>query len=78
MAYNGLIAGSLIYWAYFSVVERLSVSVATISTLAVPLIAVITDSFMYKSYPHWNDILALLFVTLSVFIILTKRITKKY
>ena len=78
MAYNGLIAGSLIYWAYFSVVERLSVSVATISTLAVPFIAVITDSVMHKSFPHWNDILALLFVALSVLIALTKGMNKKY
>ena len=77
MAYNGLISGSLIYWTNLLVVERLSVPVATNSTLAVSFIAVIIDSVMHKSFPHWNEILALLFVALSVLIALPKRITEK-
>ncbi|MEC7216193.1 MAG: DMT family transporter, partial [SAR324 cluster bacterium] len=54
LAYNILVAGSLIYWAYFAVVQRLSVMVSTISTLAVPLIAVLADAVMEASWPGWS------------------------
>ena len=72
LAYNILVAGSLIYWAYFAVVQRLSVMVSTISTLAVPLIAVLADAVMEASWPGWSDTGALMLVALAMILALTE------
>ena len=77
LAYNILVAGSLIYWAYFAVVQRLSVMVSTISTLAVPLIAVLADAVMEASWPGWSDTGALVLVALAVILALTKSQKQK-
>ena len=77
LAYNILVAGSLIYWAYFAVVQRLSVMVSTISTLAVPLIAVLADAVMEASWPGWSDTGALMLVALAVILALTKSQKQK-
>ncbi len=72
LAYKILVAGSLIYWAYFAVVQKLSVMVSTISTLAVPLIAVLADAVMEASWPGWSDTGALMLVAMAVILALTK------
>ena len=77
LAYNILVAGSLIYWAYFAVVQKLSVMVSTISTLAVPLIAVLADAVMEASWPGWTDTGALMLVALAVILALTKSQKQK-
>ena len=69
--------GSLIYWAYFAVVQRLSVMVSTISTLAVPLIAVLTDAVMEASWPGWSDTGELMLVALAVILALTESQKQK-
>ena len=53
-------------------VQRLSVMVSTISTLAVPLIAVLADAVMEASWPGWSDTGALVLVALAVILALTK------
>ena len=77
LAYNILVAGSLIYWAYFAVVQKLSVMVSTISTLAVSLIAVLADAVMEASWPSWTDTGALKLVALAVILALTESQKQK-
>ncbi|MED5290404.1 MAG: DMT family transporter, partial [SAR324 cluster bacterium] len=77
LAYNILVAGSLIYWAYFAVLQRISVMVSTISTLAVPLIAVLADAVMEASWPGWSDTGALMLVALAVILALTESQKQK-
>ena len=70
-------AGSLIYWAYFAVVQKLSVMVSTISTLAVPLIAVLGDAVIEASWPSWSDTGALMLLALAVILALTESQKQK-
>ena len=77
LAYNILVAGSLIYWAYFAVVQKLSVMVSTISTLAVPLIAVLADAVIKAFWPGWTDTGALMLVALAVILALTESQKQK-
>ena len=53
-------------------VQKLSVMVSTISTLAVPLIAIMADAVMEASWPGWSDTGALLLVALAVILALTE------
>ena len=53
-------------------VQKLSVMVSTISTLAVPLIAVLADAVMEASWSGWSNTGALMLVALAVILALTK------
>ena len=58
-------------------VQRLSVTVSTISTLAVPLIAVLAEAVMETSWPGWSDTGALMLVALAVILALTESQKQK-
>ena len=51
--------------------------VSTISTLAVPLIAVLADAVMEVSWPGWSDTGAFMLVALVVILALTESQKKK-
>ena len=51
--------------------------VSTISTLAVPLIAVLADAVMEASWPGWSDTGALMLVALAVILALTESQKQK-
>ena len=51
--------------------------VSTISTLAVPLIAVLADAVMEASWPGWSDTGALVLVALAVILALTESQKQK-
>ena len=51
--------------------------VSTISTLAVPLIAVLADAVMEASWPGWSDTGALMLVALAVILTLTESQKQK-
>ena len=46
--------------------------VSTISTFAVPFIAILADAVMEASWPGWSDTGALMLVALAVILALTK------
>ena len=57
--------------------KLLNVSVSTVSTLAVPFIAVLADALVLASFPNWNDTAALTMVALAVVLALTEAKRKK-
>ena len=72
LAYNIFVGGSLIYWAYFSVVKKLFVTFSTTSTLTVPFIVVLTDAVFRSAWPSLSDTGALMLVAIAVILALIK------
>lgn len=60
--YNMIVSFVFCYWAWFKIVEMAPASVASLSTLMVPVVGVFSGMLILGEVPHWNDIAALLLV----------------
>ncbi len=62
VVYNVLVSFIFCYWAWFKIVEMAPASVASLSTLMVPVVGVFSGMWILGEVPHWNDIAALMLV----------------
>jgi drug/metabolite transporter (DMT)-like permease len=61
-----LIACLLGYWAWFNIVERVPMAVASLAVLPVPLIGVVTSALLLGEAVGWPEVGALILITASM------------
>ena len=66
------------YWAYFTVLQKFSVNVTSISVMAVPVLAILIDYFFVDVQLSMFDFLALFLIVISIFVAATKPFNKNY
>ena len=66
------------YWAYFTVLQKFSVNVTSISVMAVPVLAILIDYFFVDVQLSMLDFLALFLIVTSIFVAATKPFNKNY
>ncbi len=64
------------YWAYFTVLQKFSVTVTSISVMAVPILAILIDFFIVQIKLSFYDLSALILIVTSIFIVATKPFNK--
>lgn len=62
VAYVTLLPIFFCHWAYYTIVSRLPVATAAISTLTIPVIGVISSAVLLGEMVGWRDILAMLLI----------------
>ena len=77
-AWIGLIYGSAIavgfgQWIWFRILETTPSAVASLSTLAVPIVGVFSAGWLLNEQVGWREVCALLLVVLSLFLVLIGR-----
>ena len=77
-AWVGLIYGSAIavgfgQWIWFRILETTPSAVASLSTLAVPIVGVFSAGWLLDEQIGWRELIALLLVVLSLFLVLIGR-----
>ena len=65
------------YWAYFTVLQKFSVNITSISVMMVPVLAILIDYFFMGVFLTNFDIVAVIFIVSSIFIAATKPFNKK-
>ena len=65
------------YWAYFTVLQKFSVNITSISVMMVPVLAILIDYFFMGVFLTNFDIIAVIFIVSSIFIAATKPFNKK-
>tara|TARA_B100000579_G_scaffold434745_1_gene456314 strand:+ start:945 stop:1844 length:900 start_codon:yes stop_codon:yes gene_type:complete len=65
------------YWAYFTVLQKFSVNITSISVMAVPILAILIDFIFIDIDLSFYDLLALLLIVTSIFVAATKPFNKK-
>tara|TARA_B100001769_G_C21752614_1_gene412174 strand:- start:105 stop:620 length:516 start_codon:yes stop_codon:yes gene_type:complete len=65
------------YWAYFTVLQKFSVNITSISVMAVPILAILIDFIFIDVDLSFYDLLALLLIVTSIFVAATKPFNKK-
>ena len=61
-------SSSYTYWAYFTILQKFSVTVTSISIMSVPIIAILIDYFIINVKLSLLDLLALIFIVLGIYI----------
>ena len=75
--YGIFFSSAYTYWAYFTVLQKFSVNITSISVMAVPVLAVLID-YLTIDFPFSTlDLLALIFITSGIYIAATKPFTKR-
>ena len=64
------------YWAYFTVLQKFSVNITSISVMMVPVLAILIDHLFMGVFLTNFDIIAVLFIISSIFIAATKPFNK--
>ncbi len=65
------------YWAYFTVLQKFSVNVTSVSVMAVPILAILIDFIFLGTQLSFYDILALILIVVSIFVVATTPFNKK-
>ena len=65
------------YWAYFTVLQKFSVNITSISVMAVPILAILIDFIFIDIDLSFYDLLALLLIVTSIFVAATKPFNKQ-
>ena len=65
------------YWAYFTVLQKFSVNVTSVSVMAVPILAILIDFIVVDVELSFFDFLALALIVTSIFVAATKPFNKK-
>ena len=65
------------YWAYFTVLQKFSVNVTSISVMAVPILAILIDFIVIDIQLSLYDLIALALIVTSIFVAATKPLIKK-
>ena len=75
--YGIFFSSAYTYWAYFTVLQKFSVNITSISVMAVPVLAVLID-YLTIDFPFSTlDLLALVFIISGIYIAATKPFTKR-
>ena len=64
------------YWAYFTVLQKFSVNITSISVMAVPILAILIDFIFIDVELSFFDLFALLLIVTSIFVAATKPFNK--
>jgi len=73
MAYNTLLAFMFCYWAWNRIVQMVPVAVSSLSSLATPLIGVISGMVILGEPLGWSEVLAALLILAAVGTVSLKR-----
>ena len=65
------------YWAYFTVLQKFSVNITSISVMAVPILAILIDFIFIDIDLSFYDLLALLLIVTSIFVAAKRPFNKK-
>ena len=75
--YGIFFSSAYTYWAYFTVLQKFSVNITSISVMAVPVLAVLID-YLTIDFPFSTlDLLALIFIISGIYIAATKPFIKR-
>ena len=75
--YGIFFSSAYTYWAYFTVLQKFSVNITSISVMAVPVLAVLID-YLTIDFPFSTlDLLALIFIISGIYIAATKPFSKR-
>jgi drug/metabolite transporter (DMT)-like permease len=64
------------YWAYFTILQKFSVNITSISVMAVPVLAVLIDYIIVDIVFSFFDLLALVFIVTGIFVAAKKPFNK--
>ena len=70
--YGIFLSSAYTYWAYFTILQKFSVNVTSISVMAVPILAILVDYFLVDVGFSSFDLLALIFIVSGIYIVATK------
>jgi drug/metabolite transporter (DMT)-like permease len=74
--YGIFLSSAYTYWAYFTILQKFSVNVTSISVMAVPILAVLIDYFFINVEFSELDLLALIFIVSGIYIVAKKPFNK--
>ena len=74
--YGIFLSSAYTYWAYFTILQKFSVNVTSISVMAVPILAILVDYVFVGVDFSKFDLLALIFIVLGIYIVATKPFNK--
>ena len=75
--YGIFFSSAYTYWAYFTVLQKFSVNITSISVMTVPVLAVLIDYLMIDFPFSTLDLLALIFIISGIYIAATKPFSKR-
>ena len=75
--YGIFFSSAYTYWAYFTILQKFSVNVTSISVMAVPILAILIDYIFVGVEFSGYDLLALIFIVSGIYIVATKPFNKK-
>ena len=75
--YGIFLSSAYTYWAYFTVLQKFSVNVTSISVMAVPILAILIDYIFVGVEFSSFDLFALIFIVSGIYIVATKPFNKK-
>ena len=74
--YGIFLSSAYTYWAYFTILQKFSVNVTSISVMAVPILAILVDYVLIDVEFSEFDLLALIFIVTGIYIVATKPFNK--
>ena len=74
--YGIFLSSAYTYWAYFTILQKFSVNVTSISVMAVPILAILVDYVLVDVGFSSFDLLALIFIVSGIYIVATKPFNK--
>ena len=70
--YGIFLSSAYTYWAYFTILQKISVNVTSISVMAVPILAILVDYVFINIKFSMFDLLALIFIVTGIYIVAKK------
>ena len=74
--YGIFLSSAYTYWAYFTILQKFSVNVTSISVMAVPILAIVVDYIFVGVEFSKFDLLALIFIVSGIYIVAMKPFNK--
>ncbi len=75
--YGIFLSSAYTYWAYFTILQKFSVNVTSISVMAVPILAILIDYIFVGVEFSGFDLFAVIFIVSGIYIVATKPFNKK-
>ena len=70
--YGIFLSSAYTYWAYFTILQKFSVNVTSISVMAVPILAILVDYVFINVKFSTLDLLALIFIVSGIYVVAKK------
>jgi len=74
--YGIFLSSAYTYWAYFTILQKFSVNVTSISVMAVPILAILVDYIFINVKFSTLDVLALILIVSGIYIVAKKPFNK--